>query len=133
MLAHGGAADYVYCLTLIFGIMSKLEWVPWPIDNKHVLEDFTDVLHGGDCVERRHNGIVRQAFYDGAALWEISYRFGSAWFTMTYRGGPILKEYALDSMFERIRLLNDDNNHLSVIGGVGEDCIDCKFMKGIEL
>lgn len=112
--------------------MSKLEWVPWPIDNKHVLEDFTDVFHGGDCVERRHNGIVRQAFYDGAALWEVCYRFGDNKFELYYRGGSYTQEMYWERMYERIMSLCDEDNQLRVIAHEGATLYACRFEKAVE-
>lgn len=50
--------------------------IPAPIDNKNVLEDFTDVLHNSEYTEWRSNGLVKQAFWDGGNLWVVSYRFG---------------------------------------------------------
>ena len=112
--------------------MSKIEWIPFPIDNKNVLEDFTDVFHGGDYVERRHNGIVRQAFYDGAALWEVCYKFGFASFELYYRGGSNTKEMYWERMRERILSLNDEENQLRVVVHEGETLYACHFEKAVE-
>lgn len=87
---------------------------PWPIDNKHILEDFTDELHDGRFVERTNNGIVRQAFYDGAVLWEVCYRFGKNRFELHLRGGDIDPEHYLDKMKAKVLALADEENGLYV-------------------
>lgn len=53
-----------------------------PIDNKHILEDFTDDFHGGEFVETVENRVHRQAFWKCGALCVISYEFGNNWFDL---------------------------------------------------
>lgn len=89
-------------------------FIPAPIDNKHILEDFTDELHDGRFVERTNNGIVRQAFYDGAVLWEVCYRFGDSKFELHLRGGNIDPEHYLDKMKAKVLALADEENGLYV-------------------
>ena len=62
-------------------------FIPAPIDNKHILDDFADDLHWNKCVEHRSKGIVRQAFYDGAVLWELIYTFGDNMCFLVVRSG----------------------------------------------
>lgn len=92
----------------------KKNLTPWPIDNKHVLEDFTDELHDGRFVERTNKGIVRQAFYDEATLWEVCYRFGDNKFELHLRGGNIDPEHYLDKMKAKVLALADEENGLYV-------------------
>ena len=62
-------------------------FIPAPIDNKHILEDFADDLHWNKCVEHRSKGIVRQAFYDEDVLWELIYIFGDNMCFLLARSG----------------------------------------------
>ena len=53
-----------------------------PIDNKNILEDFTEVFHDGYYIEdtERDCKIVRQSFYVCGIPFELSYRFGTNMF-----------------------------------------------------
>lgn len=70
--------------------MEKNLW-PMPIDNKHILEDFTDDFHGGEFVETVGNRVHRQAFWKCGALCVISYEFGSNWFDLQIVDGTKLQ------------------------------------------
>lgn len=50
------------------------------IDNKNILEDFTDIFHQDVYIERICNKITYQVFYLCGCLCEVSYRFGQNWF-----------------------------------------------------
>ena len=112
--------------------MSKTKWIPFPIDNKNVLEDFTDVFHGGDFIERRHHGIVRQAFYNGSALWEVVYRLGDNRFEVVLHENFVDKDFYKDRIRPMIMSLCDKDSLLSVEVNEGESMFVCHFMKGIE-
>lgn len=107
---------------------------PWPIDNKHVLEDFTDELHDGRFVERTNNGIVRQAFYDGSVLWEVYYRFGDSKFELHLRGGNIDPEHYLDKMKAKVLALADEENGLYVqcVDSYDTGSLYVQFLKEVE-
>lgn len=60
--------------------MRRKELIPAPIDNKNILEDFTEVFHQDDCIETRHQGVVKQAYWDDGNLWVVAYCFGANWF-----------------------------------------------------
>lgn len=47
-----------------------------PIDNKNILEDFTDIFHSGNYVESRNDDFVKQVYFIDKKLFEISYRYG---------------------------------------------------------
>ena len=47
-----------------------------PIDNKNILEDFTDIFHSGDYVESRDDDFVKQVYFIDNKLFEINYRYG---------------------------------------------------------
>ena len=112
----------------------KKNLTPWPIDNKHVLEDFTDELHDGKFVERRNKGIVRQAFYDEATLWEVCYRFGDNKFELHLRGGDIDPEHYLDKMKAKVLALADEENGLYVqcVDGYETGSLYGQFLKDVE-
>lgn len=107
---------------------------PWPIDNKHVLEDFTDELHDGRFVERTNNGIVRQAFYDGAVLWEVIYEFGKNRFELYMRGGEIDPEHYLERMKAKVLALADEENglYVQVVDGYKTGSLWGQFLKEVE-
>lgn len=112
----------------------KKNLTAWPIDNKHILEDFTDELHDGRFVERRNKYIVRQAFYDGSVLWEVSYEFGKNRFELYMRGGKIDPEHYLDKMKAKVLALADEENGLYVqcVDGYEEGSLHGQFLKEVE-
>ena len=112
----------------------KKNLTAWPIDNKHVLEDFTDELHDGRFVERTNKGIVRQAFYDGPVLWEVCYRFGDSKFELHLRGGDIDSEHYLDKMKAKVLALADEENGLYVqcVDGYETGSLYGQFLKEVE-
>ena len=64
--------------------MIEKELIPAPIDNKNIVEDFTDDFHFGEFVESVENGVHRQAFWKCGALCIISYEFGNNWFDFQF-------------------------------------------------
>ena len=64
--------------------MIEKELIPAPIDNKNIVEDFTDDFHFGKFVESVENGVHRQAFWKCGALCVISYEFGNNWFDFQF-------------------------------------------------
>lgn len=106
--------------------------VAWPIDNKHILEDFTDELHGGRFVECTNKGIVRQAFYEGAVLWEVCYEFGKNRFEL-HCHSSLCQEY-MEAMKTKVLALADEESGLYV------ECLEemrwrelwCQFLKAVE-
>ena len=64
--------------------MEGKKLIPAPIDNKNILEDFTDDFHYGECVETVENGIHRQAFWKCGALVVLDYEFGNNWFSFQF-------------------------------------------------
>lgn len=50
------------------------------IDNKNVMEWFSEDFHGGTYIERVNDKTTYQAFYMDGCLCELSYRFGQNWF-----------------------------------------------------
>lgn len=90
-------------------------FIPAPIDNKHVLEDFADDLHCGSCVERREKGIVRQAFYDEDVLWELIYTFGdNECFLIVRSGIPSSIKKSMGKMKETMCAMACEDNGLVV-------------------
>ena len=67
--------------------MEEKKLWPMPIDNKHILEDFTDDFHGGEFVEHVEGSIRHQAFWCCGALCVLSYQFGSNWFSFDFVSG----------------------------------------------
>lgn len=121
----------------------KKNIVPMPIDNKHILEDFTDELHGGDCIELRKGRVVNQTFYFEGFLCLLYYKFGDSHFhvvflqDLSYDGNEEYEydgndEYALQKMKEKLELLSDEDNGLiiKIIDNVGRFC--CFFYKVVD-
>ena len=90
-------------------------FIPAPIDNKHILEDFTDELHDGRFVERTNNGIVRQAFYDEDVLWELIYTFGDHICFLVVRSGTSSSiKKSMEKMTETMLAMTCEDNGLVV-------------------
>lgn len=54
--------------------------IPFPIDNKHLLEDFTDDFHEGEFVEYVDKSkITHQTFWMNGCACSLSYKFGQNW------------------------------------------------------
>ena len=111
----------------------KKNLTPWPIDNKHILEDFTYDIHGDDCVERTNNGIVRQAFYEDDVLWELIYQFGDNWFEIIRRSEMINVNRSADNLKKKVIALANEENGLYV--KIKKDTLGvivAEFMKEVE-
>lgn len=105
------------------------DFINAPIDNKHVLEDFTDVLHDGKYVERRDGKNVYQAFYDGRNLWEVKYTLGSNLVELLCRYYAADYPESAKRMRERLLSMEDKENNLyvKVIESINERF--CAFFK----
>lgn len=103
---------------------------PFPIDNKNVLEDFADELHGSNCVERRKNGFVRQAFYEEDVLWELIYQFGDNWFQIIRRSERFNTDCSVENLKQKVLALADEENGLYVkIRKADYNVIKAEFLK----
>lgn len=75
-------------------MMEEKKLIPAPIDNKNIMEDFTDDFHEGDFVEHVENRVHRQAFWKCGALCVISYEFGNNWFDIQFVSSTEQQEWA---------------------------------------
>lgn len=81
-----------------------------PIDNKNILEDFTDIFHNGSYIESRNRNQVRQAFYINGLLFELTYHFGCNYFRIECLSEigtddiPIIKD-----IVEKVESMNMDD------------------------
>ena len=64
--------------------MEDKKLIPAPIDNKNILEDFSDDFHEGRYVETVENGIHKQAFWKCGVLCVLTYEFGNNWFDIQF-------------------------------------------------
>ena len=64
--------------------MDKKNLIPALIDNKNIMEDFSDDFHYGEFVEYAEGRIHHQAFWCRGALCVLSYQFGSNWFSLDF-------------------------------------------------
>jgi hypothetical protein len=86
-----------------------------PIDNKNILEDFTDVFHNGTYLERTSNGITYQIFILNDCLCEISYRFGQNWFMVRMiEGDPDNIRKCSAEIASIIKTMDEDENQSKV-------------------
>lgn len=67
--------------------MIEKELIPAPIDNKNIVEDFTDDFHNGEFVEQVQGRVRHQAFWCCGVLCVISYEFGNNWFSFQFVQG----------------------------------------------
>ena len=104
---------------------------PWPIDNKHVLEDFADELSGAYYIEHHDGGWVYHAFYEGLTLWELMYKFGENRFAITMCSYPDATSLLI--VKENVLALSDEDNGLFVrIIEERENGLLCEFLKDVE-
>jgi hypothetical protein len=112
--------------------MENYKIIPFPIDNKHILEDFADAIHNGDCIESRYKGCVRQAFYDGSFLWELIYRLGDNHFSVIRRNYDGLHDSSTINIRSRIEILNWDDEVRVKVTETSYG-FECEYIKYIEL
>lgn len=86
------------------------------IDNKNILEDFSNVFHDGFYVEDYTESETKQAFYVKGQLFELSYRLGENIFRIKSLEKPV-NIYSVDEIRKAAKQLNNDN--VSVL------CSDC--------
>lgn len=88
-----------------------MERIKAPIDNKNIVEWFTENFHDGDCIESLNNGITCQVFYLEGCLCEIKYLFGQNWFKFRIIEGSADDVRKCNKEFESIiRGMNDGGN-----------------------
>lgn len=90
------------------------KFIAAPIDNKNVLEDFTEDFHEGHYIEHRNRHEVRQVFFDGDNLWEISYSFGDNHFKLVAIDGALDIKHSAERMKAKILRMRDEANSLYV-------------------
>lgn len=107
------------------------KFIPAPIDNKNVLEDFADDLSGANYVECRKGGWVYRAFYEGIHLWEIMYKFGDNRFAITKHHYPYKEEMSA-MRADILSLSNEDNGLFVRILEERENGFLCEFVALVE-
>lgn len=112
--------------------MEQAKYAAFPIDNKHIMEDFSDVIHNGDYLEYHHGRTTKQAFYHQGFLWELGYSFGSNHFSVELMSFVLEPEEALKIMKERIMTLNDDEYEVKVDIRDLSNGFLCQFLKQID-
>jgi hypothetical protein len=85
------------------------------IDNKNIMEWFTESFHGGTYIERMNNKTTYQVFYMDNCLCELSYRFGQNWFMFRIiEGSPDDVRRCTKTINKIIISMNGDNNEIEV-------------------
>lgn len=79
-----------------------------PIDNKNILEDFTDIFHNGSYIESRNRNQVKQAFYFDRRLFEISYMYGYNFFRL-HCVEPLDNMQIIDEIREKVKSMKIDD------------------------
>ena len=112
--------------------MEQSKYVAFPIDNKHIMEEFSDVIHNGDYLEYHHGRTIKQAFYHQGLLWELGYSLGSNHFSVELMSFVLETEEVLKIMKERIMTLNNDEYKVKVdIRDISNGFL-CQFLKQID-
>lgn len=82
---------------------------PLPIDNKNIMEWFTEDFHNGDYLELEEGKITKQVFCMNNCLCEISYRFGQNWFRFRIiEGNPDNVRLCYSEVDKIIQAMNSD-------------------------
>ena len=110
--------------------MEQAKYAVFPIDNKHIMEDFSDVIHDGDYLELRLKGFVKQAFYHKGLLWELQYTYGGNFFSVTSMYCPSKESF--DEIKEKIMTLNYDEYEVKVNIRDLSNGFLCQFLKQID-
>lgn len=112
--------------------MEQVKYVAFPIDNKNIMEDFSDVVHDGNYLEYHHGRTTKQAFYHQGLLWELGYSFGSNNFSVELMSFVLEPEEPLKLMKERIMTLNDDEYDVKVDIRDLSNGFLCQFLKRVD-
>lgn len=81
-----------------------------PIDNKNIMEWFTENFHDGDYIEAFEDNVAYQVFGMDGCLCELSYRFGQNWFKISIlKGMPHQKRKCQEHINDIILGMNDGN------------------------
>lgn len=90
-----------------------------PIDNKNIMEDFTDIFHGGKYAEFTDGKLHKQTFYIEGVPFEIGYHLGfNHFYVMTL--GELDNMNPVNFIREAVKELNTDNVFVRS-GECGED------------
>lgn len=80
------------------------------IDNKNVMEWFSEDFHGGRYIGRMNDKITCQVFYMDGCLCELSYRFRQNWFRCRIiEGSPEDVRKCFITIEKVVMSLNGDN------------------------
>lgn len=80
------------------------------IDNRNILEDFTEDFHGGRYIERITENLIHQVFYMEGCLCELTYRFSQNWFRCRIIEGNPEDVRKCSTTIEKVVIsLNGDN------------------------
>ena len=83
------------------------------IDNKNIMEWFTEDFHNGKCIEQTEAKITKQVFYLCECLCELSYRFGDNWF--------------------KFRIIEGEPNHVQTCSREASDIINSFNSENIQV
>lgn len=88
--------------------METKNLIPAPIDNKNIMEWFTESFHDNDCIESLNDKVIVQVFFYEGCLCEISYRFGQNWFKFRIiEGTPDSIQRCNKGVASKIKGMND--------------------------
>lgn len=84
------------------------ELIKAPIDNKNIVEDFTDVFHNGEFVEYTKDKFHKQLFYILDEPFELYYFFGENHFAIKALDG-IKDMESINVIRDAVKSLNTDH------------------------
>lgn len=87
----------------------------FPIDNKHLMEDFTADFHDDQCVEFIDSAkIHHQAFWKHGLLCTIRYRWGQNWFHLEVHTGEHNERLKVIADFNEILKAYCENYQMTI-------------------
>lgn len=83
--------------------------IPAPIDNKNILEDFTDNFHHDEYIQSAFDKVTQQVFFMKGCLCELMYRFGQNWFKFRIiEGDPFDVRRCSTELDDIIKAMNEN-------------------------
>ena len=89
---------------------------PLPIDNKNIMEWFTEDFHNDHYLEIIEDKITKQVFFMNDCLCEVSYRFGQNWFKFrVIEGKPDNVKICYSDLNDIVKAMNSEENEYRVL------------------
>lgn len=112
--------------------MENYKYASFPIDNKNIMEDFTEAIHNNECIEYRFKRVVKQAFYHRGLLFELQYILGDSIFSVTTNDVSYYHKESMESIRDKIVSLEYPEYGLHVFISELSNGFICQFRKEID-